>query len=213
MAFAPYRTVRLAEGEALAFNAGMIENSIPGDARPPDWSRLVEAVANERDRAAFGALFGHFAPRLKAYLMRLGTEPTAAEELVQEVMLTVWRRADTFDSQQASASTWIFTIARNKRVDSLRRERRPEIDLNDPALVPDTEQPADKKIEMFQTSNRLHQALATLPREQADLLQQAYFEEKPHSLISVERGIPLGTVKSRLRLALDKLRKIMREAP
>lgn len=172
---------------------------------------LLLSVAQDRDRSAFAALFQHFAPRLKAYLSRLGADSTTAEELVQEVMLLVWRRADTFDPRQASASTWMFTIARNKRIDGLRRERRPEIDPDDPALVPTAEDSADRRLELLQDSDRLRRALTMLPPEQAELLRLAYFEDKPHSAISAERGIPLGTVKSRLRLALDKLRKLLRD--
>lgn len=177
----------------------------------PSLEDLLVAVGRERDRLAFGALFGHFAPRLKTYLRRLGCESGAAEELVQEVMLLVWRRAETYDPAQASASTWVFTIARNKRVDSLRREQRPEFDPNDPALVPDADEPADRRMETRQSNDRLRAALKDLPPEQAELLRMAYFEDKPHSVISAENGIPLGTVKSRLRLAVDRLRKTLRD--
>lgn len=172
---------------------------------------LLVTVGRNRDREAFAALFTHFAPRLKAYLRRLGSDPAAAEELVQEVMLLVWRRAETFNPEQASASTWIFTIARNKRVDSLRHEQRPEYDPEDPALVPDPEEPADRRIENAQSSQRLRAALKQLPPEQAELLQLAYFEDKPHSVIASERALPLGTVKSRLRLAMDRLRKALKD--
>ena len=172
---------------------------------------LVLAVARQRSRAAFAALFGHFAPRLKSYLMRLGAEAGQAEELVQDVMLQVWHRAETFDPLQANASTWVFTIARNKRIDAVRRERRPEIDLTDPALVPEPVEPADRTLEAGQESARLNAAIGALPNEQAELLRLAYYEDKPHSTISAERGIPLGTVKSRLRLAVDRLRRLLRE--
>jgi RNA polymerase sigma factor (sigma-70 family) len=127
------------------------------------------------------------------------------------VMLLVWRRAETFDPAQASAATWVFTIARNKRVDTLRREQRPEIDPDDPALVPDPVEAADVRVAADQTNRRLRAALKELPPEQAELLKLAYFEDMPHSVISARRGIPLGTVKSRLRLALDRLRRALRE--
>lgn len=172
---------------------------------------LLVAVGRDQDRLAFGALFGHFAPRLKSYLRRLGCDSGAAEELVQEVMLLVWRRAESFDPRQASASTWMFTIARNKRVDSLRREQRPEFDPNDPLLLPAPGESADQRVESRECNSRLRAALKTLPAEQADLLRMAYFEDKPHSLISAEHGIPLGTVKSRLRLAMDRLRRALRD--
>ncbi|MBI1208475.1 MAG: sigma-70 family RNA polymerase sigma factor [Azospirillum sp.] len=172
---------------------------------------LVVAVARGRDRVAFAALFGHFAPRLKSFLMRLGADSGSAEELVQEVMLMVWRRAETFDPGQANASTWVFTIARNKRIDALRRERRPEIDLDDPALVPEPPLAADRSIEVTEDANRLRGAIESLAPEQAEMLQLAYYEDKPHSRICAERGIPLGTVKSRLRLALEHLRKVLKD--
>jgi RNA polymerase sigma factor (sigma-70 family) len=174
---------------------------------------LMLAVARDRDRAAFATLFGHFGPRLKAYLLRLGADSGTAEELVQEVMLMVWRRADSFDPALAGAGTWIFTIARNKRIDTLRRERRPEYDPDDPALAPEPDVAADHRIEASQQSERLRRAIALLPDEQADLLRQAYFEDKPHSTIAAERGLALGTVKSRLRLALGRLRKELKESP
>ena len=172
---------------------------------------LVLAVARRRSRAAFGQLFAHFAPRLKSYLMRRGTDPEQAEEVVQEVMLLVWRRAETFDPARATASTWVFTIARNQRIDRLRNERHPEFDPTDPAFVPDPVEAADRTFEMVEDYARLRAAIDTLPREQADLLRLAYFDDKPHSLISSERGIPLGTVKSRLRLAMDRLRRLLKD--
>jgi len=206
----PFHHERLVRTRAFAFNAAMQEPPPSAETAAP-LDDLLLAVARGRDRAAFSALFGHFAPRLKAYLRRLGTDSQAAEELVQEVMLLVWRRAETFDPIQASASTWIFTIARNKRIDALRREQRPEIDPDDPALVPNPLEPADRMLEAAQASGRLQAALKELPPEQAELLKLAYFDDKSHSLISSERGIPLGTVKSRLRLALDRLRKALRD--
>jgi len=176
-----------------------------------DLNALMLAVGRERSRPAFGVLFGYFAPRLKSYLMRLGADPGQAEELVQEVMLLVWHRAETFDPSQANASTWVFTIARNKRIDVIRRERHPEIDLSDPALVPEPAEPADRVLETSQRNARLRAAIGTLPSEQADLLRLAYYDDKPHSTISAERGIPLGTVKSRLRLAVDRLRRLLKD--
>ncbi|MEK9969821.1 MAG: sigma-70 family RNA polymerase sigma factor, partial [Ferrovibrio sp.] len=120
---------------------------------------LMQAVAEAGDRAAFAALYEHFAPRLKAYLMRLGTPEDAAEELVQESLVTAWRRAASFDSIQASVATWLFTIARNKRIDRLRREKRPEIDPNDPLLVPEPPPAPDQDMNTVQDEARLHAAM------------------------------------------------------
>lgn len=184
----------------------------PGDGAAPSLSDMVVAVGLRQDRVAFAGLFAHFAPRLKAYLMRSGCEATAAEEVVQEVMVTLWRRAETFDPSQASASTWVFTIARNKRIDMVRRERRPEIDPDDPALRPEAEQSADRTVEALQDSERLRTAMVELPAEQQEILRLAYFEDLPHSAIAERCDMPLGTVKSRIRLALTRLRKTLKDS-
>ncbi|MBI3514800.1 MAG: sigma-70 family RNA polymerase sigma factor [Proteobacteria bacterium] len=167
---------------------------------------LIGRIARHRERDAFVALFDHFAPRIKAYLVRLGSDDANAEELTQEVMLAVWRRAASFNPSLAAVSTWVFTIARNKRIDRLRRERRPEIEPDDPALVPEPETPADVALEAAQTGGRLRAAIADLPGEQQQLLLMAFFEDKSHSAIAAETRLPLGTVKSRIRLALIRLR-------
>jgi RNA polymerase sigma-70 factor (ECF subfamily) len=170
------------------------------------FAEQLARVAQHRDRAAFIALFGHFAPRVKAYLVRLGADDASAEELAQEVLLAVWRRAASFNPALASVSTWVFTIARNKRIDRLRRERRPEIDPDDPALAPEPEPAADAAFDAAQSGNRLRDAIASLPEEQSRLLVMAYFEDKSHRAIAAETRLPLGTVKSRIRLALGRLR-------
>jgi RNA polymerase sigma factor (sigma-70 family) len=168
---------------------------------------LLVAVARDRDRAAFGLLFGQIAPRLKAYLVRSGAAASQADELVQEVMLMVWRKGDSFDPARSAASTWIFTIARNNRIDAVRRDRRPEFDPGDPALVPDQAPAADRSIEAAQDTARLRDAILKLPSEQAELLRLVYFEDQPHTMIAQQSGLPLGTVKSRLRLAMARLRR------
>jgi len=170
---------------------------------------LVEAVAQRADKAAFAQLFSHFAPRLKAYLMRLGAGGTVAEELVQEVMLTIWRKSASFDRRQSSVSTWIYTIARNRRIDLIRREKHPELDPDDPALVPSRPAAADVTVDEERRDAILRQAILDLPDEQADLLKLAFYEGKSHAEIAAERDLPLGTVKSRLRLAFNRLRKTM----
>lgn len=178
--------------------------SAPNSDSSPE--ELISAVAERRDRKAFIGLFERFAPRIKAYLMRQGADPATAEDLAQDVMLTVWRRAEQFDRRKASVSTWIFTIARNRRIDVLRRTRRPEIDPDDPLLVREPETAPDSHVESLQSNARLHAAVAKLPTEQQKLLRLVYFEDKSHSVIAAELSLPLGTVKSRLRLAMAKLR-------
>lgn len=172
---------------------------------------LIEAIAARRDKEAFRRLFEHFAPRLKSYLMRLGAEPTVAEDVAQEAMVMVWRKAESFDRRQAGASTWIFTIARNKRIDRLRRERRPELDPNDPALVPSEEPAPDRTLQNAQAGKRVAAAMRALPEEQAELVRRAFYEDLSHSQIAEESGLPLGTVKSRIRLALARLRHEMKD--
>ena len=176
------------------------------------WADLLVSVARDRDRGAFSRLFLHFGPRVKAYLRRLGLSDPEAEEMMQEVMLTVWRRAEQFDPGKAGASTWIFTIARNRRVDALRRGRMPEIDVDEPLLVPHPGPGVEERIDLARFSARLAAAIDDLPADQADLLRRSYFEDKSHGAIAAELGLPLGTVKSRLRLAVGRLRALLGDA-
>jgi RNA polymerase sigma factor (sigma-70 family) len=194
----------------VAFNGAMRTEPAPPAPLSPE--ALILAVGRARDRAAFQTLFELFAPRVKAYIARLGCDGGTAEELMQEAMVTVWRRAETYDPAQAGAATWIFTIARNKRIDLARREKRPQIDPDDPMLAPAQEMPADQRVAANQTEARLRIAIAALPENQRDLLALAFYEDKPHSEIAAVRNLPLGTVKSRIRLALERLRHSLTEA-
>jgi RNA polymerase sigma-70 factor (ECF subfamily) len=194
----------------VALNGAMrIDPTTPAPLSP---EALILAVGRHRDRVAFRSLFELFAPRVKAYIARLGCDAATAEELMQEAMVTVWRRAETYDPAQAGAATWVFTIARSKRIDLARREKRPQLDPDDPMLVPSSEPPADQRIAASQTEARLRTAIAALPENQRDLLALAFYEDKPHSEIAVVRNLPLGTVKSRIRLALERLRLSLTEA-
>jgi RNA polymerase sigma-70 factor (ECF subfamily) len=168
---------------------------------------LLIRVAAERDRSAFAALFTHFAPRVKAYLIRLGAPPGVAEELAQEALLSVWRKAHLFDPAKASAATWLFTIARNLRIDAIRREKRPELDPED--FMPEPEADADAGLMLAENEGRLRLALRELPADQIQVVELSFFADKPHSQIADELGIPLGTVKSRLRLAMGRLKRAM----
>jgi len=177
------------------------------DLAASDFAHLLTRVGRYRDRDAFAAVFRHFAPRLKSYLIRLGSSSDVAEELIQDVMLLVWRKAGQYDPDRAAASTWIYTIARNRRIDVLRRERRPELDSDDP-LVETVEAPAgDAVIESRQNRTLLKEALAELPEEQAAVVTRSFIEDKSHSMIAEELDLPLGTVKSRLRLAFRRIRE------
>jgi RNA polymerase sigma-70 factor (ECF subfamily) len=174
-----------------------------------DLELAIRAVAERYDREAFQRLFAYYGPRIKAYLRRLGAADDVAEDLTHEVLLTMWRRAAQFDPAKATLSTWVFTIARNKRIDRLRREKRPDVDLDDPALEPEPAPAGDLLVELRQMSHLVVQAMDTLPEEQRRLVRIFYFEDKTHSTIAEELGLPLGTVKSRLRLALGKLRVLL----
>jgi RNA polymerase sigma-70 factor (ECF subfamily) len=170
---------------------------------------LIEAIALRQDRAAFAALFRHFAPRMKAFVMRGGTDADTAQEVAQEALVMVWRKAASFDRTRASAATWLYTIARNKRIDLLRRSARP-IDTEDWLAVyaPEAED-ADKSVLAGQTYTRVKELLGGLSEDQLVVIQKAFFEDKTHTVIAEELKLPLGTVKSRIRLALGRLREAL----
>ena len=172
------------------------------------WVQHLRRIQLDQDQKAFAELFGYFAPRVKAFLMKSGASPSMAEECTQEVMVTLWHKAHLFDPSRASVATWIFTIARNKRIDALRKQRRPEPE--DLQWGPESEPEASDILVLQQEANLITQAMSALPSQQRDLIKKAYFGDLSHSEIAVETGLPLGTIKSRLRLALSKLRKTMK---
>ena len=176
---------------------------------PSERERLadcVEQIAHARSRPAFAELFEYFAPRIKSYLIRLGSDASSAEEIMQEVMLNIWRKAEQYDRRQASVSTWIFRIARIRRIDSLRLTNKPELDAEDPMLQPaEIEQP-DITVNRAQLEVKVREVIETLPGEQLVLLKAAFYEGLSHSEIAKSFGLPLGTVKSRIRLAFMRLR-------
>lgn len=169
--------------------------------------RLAEAVAARRDQAAFAELFDYFAPRIKSYLQRLGMQPGLAEELTQEVMIVLWHKAGLFDPAKSSLSTWLFRVARNRRIDALRRDKSALLDADDPALQPSQPQAADDLVDAEERDERVRKAMLDLPEEQAVLVRQAFFLGRSHSQIADDTGLPLGTVKSRIRLAFARLRR------
>ena len=180
------------------------EASAPELALTPE-TRWLLAVRDHRDRAAYAQLFNHFAPRLKAMLLRGGLRDGRAEDVVQDVMLAVWNKAGQFDPHRAAASAWIYRIARNRHIDLMRASPAVEADLLvEPA---DLEPDAGQILEMEQEHKRLRAAIASLAPEQHALLQRAYFQEMSHSEISADTGLPLGTIKSRIRLGLARLRR------
>lgn len=178
-----------------------------------DLSGLLVKVAEKGDRTAFADLFGHFGPRIKGFMMKTGASDDLAEEVVQETMVTLWTKAKLFDPSKAGASTWIFTIARNKRIDLLRRRNRPEPDPHDPMFQPDPEPNGEQALSSQQDQVRIRKAMADLPPEQHEIVRLSFFEGLPHSAIAERLELPLGTVKSRLRLAFRKVRAHVGETP
>lgn len=180
----------------------------PVPSRPDDEDPglLVLRIATHRDKAALSALFGLFGPRIKSMLLKLGAGDALAEDLVQETFLTVWRKAALYSRQRGAASTWIFTIARNLRIDQLRRQsNRPYEDLEKVTLASDS--PSGSMLaEQHQVIQRVTAAIDTLSPDQQEVVRLSFIHDMPHAQIAETIGIPLGTVKSRLRLAYERLR-------
>ncbi|MEM7440584.1 MAG: sigma-70 family RNA polymerase sigma factor [Pseudomonadota bacterium] len=172
-----------------------------------EWATCIHRVRDHEDEASFSLLFNHFAPRIKGFLIKAGASPQMAEECAQDVMVTLWHKAHLFDATRASAATWIFTIARNKRIDALRKALRSEPD--DLPWGPEAEPAQADALGLKEETARLVQAIATLPCQQRAVIERAYFGDKTQSELAAELGLPLGTIKSRMRLAMDRLRKAM----
>lgn len=188
----------------------------PGPTRPttqagPEFAALIVRVAERKDRQAFAQLFTHFAPRVKTYMLRLGATPQAAEELSQETLLTLWRKAQLFNPEGASASGWIYTIARNLRRDRLRREHHPAETMPDLGVVPEDVPQPDAAFHTVDLEARVREAVSRLSEDQKRVVQLSFFEDKPHAEIAAALNIPLGTVKSRIRLAMKHLRSHLGE--
>lgn len=177
----------------------------------PDFASLILRIAAHKDRAAFSQLFAHFAPRVKTYMLRLGASPQAAEELAQETLLVLWRKAQLFNPEGASASGWIYTIARNLRRDRLRREHHPAETMPELGHVPEDVPQPDAAFDTVDMEARVREAVSRLSEEQRQVVQLSFFEDKPHAEIASGLNIPLGTVKSRIRLAMKHLRSHLGE--
>lgn len=174
---------------------------------------LIEAVSIDRDRSAFRSIYTEFGPKIKAYAVKQGMVETA-EELVQEVMINIWRRAQQFDRSKAGGSTWIFAITRNARIDLLRKLNRisneTQVETDYLWSLPGTDDPTSA-FQQALTARQIRQSLDTLPIEQRDVIAKVYLEDKSHQRVADELSLPLGTVKSRVRLALQKLKVIFQE--
>ncbi len=173
---------------------------------PELFAEWVVAVAQRRDREAFIRLFDHFGPRINSYLLRLGTDQGTAEELTQDVMITLWQKASQFDSSKSSVGTWLFRIARNRRIDMARRDKSNKLDPEDTLLQPSETPASDTVVDSKRITDRVSMVLKTLPAEQAELIRLAFFDGLSHSEIAEKTKLPLGTVKSRIRLAFTRLR-------
>ena len=176
------------------------------------WAERIVSIASGQDRTAFTELFNHFAPRVKAFMRRSGASDPQAEEIAQEAMLAIWRKAQLFDPAASGAATWIFTIARNLRIDAIRREARGaavRVDEAEAEYAVDETPGADVRIAAAQSGAQLREALSSLPAEQLKVIEMSFFEEKAHSEIAETLRIPLGTVKSRVRLAMKRLRALL----
>jgi RNA polymerase sigma factor (sigma-70 family) len=189
------------------------ETDIPRTSpRDDHWSRLLTLVGGRRDQAAFAQLFAHFAPLIKGFCLANPSRSLpgeAADELVQEVMFKVWMKAPGFDAGKAAASTWIFAVTRNCRIDLMRRNSRhqfdaAEIDVEDIWSDESDHQPL-VWLQQSRNSDLVHTSFAALPQEQKQVLAQVYIQGKSHGEIAAETGLPLGTVKSRVRMGLKKL--------
>jgi RNA polymerase sigma-70 factor (ECF subfamily) len=179
---------------------------------PHDHAALMARIAAQADREAFIILFDYYAPRINAYLQRLGSDKTAAEDMTQDVMMVLWRKAHLFDPQKSQLGTWLYRIARNRRIDVARRGRIDILDIDDQILqIADETHHADVQMDMEERSTFVREALTTLPADQRDLVHLSFFEQLSHSEISARTGLPLGTVKSRIRLAFTRLRRALEQ--
>ena len=174
---------------------------------------LIGRVAHLRDRTAYAALFKHFAPRVKAYLRRAGLEGAEAEEVTQDVMLALWRKAESFDPARAGAATWVFAIARNARIDHARRRHGPALPAM-PEMEEEDHAPSAETLTLTaERESLVRVALDTLSPEQQQIVQLSFFSETPHAAIASALNLPLGTVKSRIRLGLARLRAVLEGEP
>ena len=176
-----------------------------------DWAELIGRVATSGDREAFKVLFQHFAPRVKGFLQKTGCSADEAEELAQQTLLAVWHKAGQFDPSSSGAAAWIFTIARNLRIDQARRAARaPRVDRAEQAQ--DEADPADSaetRLARAEDVARITSALLQLSADQSLVIRMSFIDELAHPEIAQVLGIPLGTVKSRIRLAMKRLRDLL----
>lgn len=203
------------DGAPLRFNGRIMQDrpaSQEATAQNADQlTAWMIAVGRDRDRTAFAGLFNHFAPRLKSFMRRGGASEELAEDIVQEAMVQVWRKAHIFDPDRAAVSTWVFKIARNKRIDRIRAEGRPAIDEESYRAEQSGDPDPLEEVVSDQAADYMRDLVSTLPGDQVEVIEKAFFEDKPHSEIARELDLPLGTVKSRIRRALARLKSALPE--
>jgi RNA polymerase sigma-70 factor, ECF subfamily len=177
--------------------------------RQADFADLLFRVGSARDRTAFARIFDYFAPRVKSFMMRKGASAELAEDLVQETMIAVWSKATLYAPERGAVSTWVFTIARNLRIDRLRRESSAHFTDLEGFDAPSDDVPGDEALNRLQEDTHVARALAQIPAEQRELLILSYVEDVPQSMIAERLKLPLGTVKSRMRLAYRRMRTLL----
>jgi RNA polymerase sigma-70 factor, ECF subfamily len=181
----------------------------------PAWdpTEMMKAIAERQDRSAFSVLFERYAPRIKMMLMRTGTSAEVAEDIAQETLLLVWRKAAYYEPSRAGVAAWIYTIARNLRIDCLRRDKRTRLLTHYEAIEQDEPPRPDSGLDAMEREHQVRAALGQLSDDQARIVRLSFFEGRPHNNIAELLDIPLGTVKSRLRLALNRLRELLGHVP
>ena len=167
---------------------------------------LVALIAHSKSKKAFKILFDYFAPRLKSYLLNFKISNQKAEDITQEVMIVLWHKADKFNPEKAKISTWLFRVARNKYIDSVRRQKYPMVNSDDHMHEMVAPEKTDRNIEQVQNSDLIRNAMKTLNDDQQKVIELSFFHELSHSQIAEKTGLPLGTVKSRIRMAFTALR-------
>tara|TARA_B100000131_G_scaffold260554_1_gene256439 strand:+ start:64 stop:678 length:615 start_codon:yes stop_codon:yes gene_type:complete len=172
-------------------------------------SNFLKDIGENQDKSAFSSIFKYFAPRLKSFFIKLGCSDSQAEEIIQEVMIAVWTKSKTYNSAKSSVSTWIYTIAKNKRIDKIRKEKKHNTIESDDSLEIPVASKQEEQLLSAEVNEKIHHSLQFLPKEQAELLKLSYFYEKTHTDIAKDLCLPLGTVKSRIRLALSKMKNLV----
>ncbi len=184
----------------------------PSDYSKQDWIDCMEKV-KERDKVAYAIVFRFFSPKLKQFAFKHVGNEQVALEMVQDTMATVWQKAHLFDGSKSALSTWVYTIARNLCFDLLRKQKGKELHIHADDIWPSDYYPPDLVAcyspEQDMLKEQVVKFMDILPPKQRDILKAVYLEELPHQQVAEMFDIPIGTVKSRLRLAVEKLRHSM----